>query len=127
MKSSPDGVRSRCKKCRVELAKKWNNRRNETARVKYPTPHDKCVYAFKEGDEIVYIGSSDATSFRLYRHFNCHQTFDDGLNKLQREAKYSWHILWHGNNMDDAHHQEKLNIQLHQPKFNKILYKNYEG
>ena len=124
--------RSDCIECRKKYQSTKNPFRNELARRKYPTPHDKCVYAFKEGDEIVYIGESKETSWRINLHYYTNQNnscfYSNGIkDRWMRERDYTWHILWYGDSYKDRLHQEKLNIQLHQPKFNKILYKNYEG
>ena len=81
------------------------------------------VYAFKEGDEIVYIGSSKNAPARLRDHFygvkNTAHSFMKNLNPLQRKKKYSWDVMWFGDSLDDARWNEKELIKLHQPKFNK--------
>ena len=113
-----------------------NAYRNARKRMKgshYGIKHNNCVYAFIKDNEIVYIGSSRNTPHRMYQHLGTKRdtgahVFNE-MNLLQRSKDLSWVILWHGEDGDDDSriHQEKLNIQLHQPKFNKILYKNYEG
>ena len=108
-----------------------HSRRTYLEGKKYPTPSNICVYAFKRGNEIVYIGSSSKTPHRIYNHYNdvadkgksfCHNEIP-----LRRQLNYNWHILWYGDDMEDARHQEKILIQAHQPKFNKLKYNNYEG
>ena len=134
---SPSQFRSggKCRPCRRKDAKVWNsemhNRRSALEAMKYPTPHLKCVYAFTKGSEIVYIGSSTKTPHRIYNHYNdvadkgksfCHE-----IPPLMRQLNYNWVILWYGDNDEYLKSQEKALIQIHQPKFNKIKYKNYEG
>ena len=111
----------RCDRCHEYNRNIVNPNRNSYAKSKFPTPHDKCVYAFKEGDEIVYIGESCLTSFRLNEHYLGHRGFAGrhGINKLEFQKRFTWHILWHGNNDDYRISQEKELIKLHQPKFNK--------
>ena len=127
LRSSIDGRRGRCKDCRKVEEK--NRLANEAS--KYPAPNSHCVYAFKKGNEVVYIGESSTPSFRIYEHFN--KTSEksifqlQGVSRFDRELNYTWHILWHGKDRADARHQEKMNIQVYQPKFNQIKYKSYEG
>ena len=116
-----------CRDCRRDANADKNNSQNGLARKRYPTPYNVGVYGFKDGDDFIYIGSSDRLPLRIYRHYIKNFSFEDGLNKLEREVRYSWHILWHGDSLEDAVHMEKLSIQTHQPKFNKIKYKSYEG
>ncbi len=124
------GSYKRCDRCTGTNEYK-NSKKNDYARMKYPTPHNICVYAFKEGKEVSYIGSSDNTSYRIWEHYNqkskTSKSFCKKLNPLQRQMKFTWHILWYGDSMEDAFHVEKLMIQSHQPKFNKLKYDNYEG
>ena len=117
----------RCTKCK-EMDTKRNPRRKEIFRSKYPVPSNVCVYAFKKGDEVIYIGSSEETAKRINRHYNDSEyIFCPDINPLIRQRDFTWHILWHGDDYNDAKHMEKLNIQTFQPKFNKIKYKTYEG
>ena len=122
-----------CRSCKREQNKIDNARhqfknRSNTYRSKFRVP-DIGVYAFEENGEIVYVGSSDGMPFRLYEHYTVKtgKSFCRDLNRLDREIRFRWHVLWHGDNLSDAIHQEKMLIQIHQPKFNKIKYKNYEG
>ena len=121
-----DGHRNICKDCKnKENNTVWNRRQSG-----YDCPSNS-VYCIKDGDEIVYIGSSAFTSRRLYLHFeskkSTHHSFIGDLAPLFRKVKYKWAILWNGDSNEDRAHQEKMLIQIHQPKFNKIKYKNYEG
>ena len=120
-----DGLDNRCNECRKVLSKEWNSNRNNVSRLKYSTPHDKCVYAFKKGKDFVYIGESDRTPFRLFEHLNCHEgrTFAPEVNSLIRKKDWTYHILWYGDNDEYRKSQEKELIKLHQPKYNKT-YKN---
>ena len=108
---------------------KYVRKREESSRMR--VPFEKGVYSINHGDEIVYIGYSDSVGWRLSEHFNKgagHSILaKNGINRLVRELEYSWNILWHGDSIEYARHQEKMLIQAHQPKFNKIKYKNYEG
>jgi len=123
---NPDGLRFHCKECRKSENARTNSRRRDISRNKYPTPHDICTYAIKEGDEIVYIGSTEYGPYRLWEHFNDKKkTFCREESPLVKRLKYTWHIVWHGGTYDDAKHQEKVLIQIHQPKFNIIKYKSY--
>ena len=122
------GLQDQCRSC----SKEGNDRRRNLYKRKYPVPSDICVYAFKEGDEMVYIGSSNQTAHRMYEHYHRKPGVWKGseLNKMslfEKQLKLTWHILWYGDDIKDAQHQEKMLIQIHQPKFNKIKYKNYEG
>ena len=120
-----------CTKCRDrDLVR--NKKRNNFSKD-YRLSHQNCVYALTDKGSIVYIGSSKNTSYRLYEHFKCRKggshKFNRNENLLQIQVKYGWSILWFGDDGDDDTrvHQEKTLIQIHQPKFNKIKYKSYEG
>ena len=122
-----DGLQDQCRDCTAES----NSRNVAKARLKYPIPYDICVYAFKRDDEVVYIGESKDTPLRVYEHLD--KTSEksifhiNGITRFDRKLNYTWHILWYGDTREDAKHQEKILIQIHQPKFNKIKYKSYEG
>ena len=120
----------RCARCTSQNESR-NARIVNERRAMYPTPHDTIVYAFKEGNEFVYIGSTKEGPLRIWEHLNkksMKSVFHClGINRLQREMRFSWHVLWNGDEIKNAHHQEKMLIQIHQPKFNKIKYKSYEG
>lgn len=128
-RSMKDGLQIQCKKCTKSYNDRANSTRNEFARRHYKTPHDKCVYAFKDGNEIVYIGESVVTSYRIWEHYvqggSKSKSFCKHLNSLERKKRYRWNILWHGDSDEDRKHQEKCLIQLHQPKFNKEKFENY--
>jgi len=100
-----------------------NVNRNGMARRRYKCP-DKSVYCFTHNDEIVYIGSSDITPFRINEHYLGHRSFKErsNYNKLEFQMKYRWKILYSG---DDYAHQEKVLIYKHKPKFNRIQYVKY--
>lgn len=121
-----------CRPCKKERNKRDNElyvkgKRHIAYSKNYRVPKT-IVYGFKEGDEFAYIGSTDNGSYRLWEHYNSqHKTFCRELSPLVRQLKYEWHVLWHGDNYEDAKHQEKMMLQIHKPKCNKILYKNYEG
>ena len=126
-----DGLDPRCKECqKAKRARlQGGNKRNIGPSKRYGIPYQIGVYALKKGNEIVYIGHSDSVAARIDVHFG--KTGRESIlyfekNKLKRKLEYTWHILWHGDSMDDAYHQEKLLVQLHQPKLNKIKYLNYE-
>ncbi len=117
----------RCQKCAD-----WNTRnnpnRNDSFKKKYPAP-DKCVYAFYEGEECVYVGESMKASDRIYYHMNYgHCTmhiFDPDTPKEEKHKKYTYKILWEGDNDLKRKMKEDYYIKLHQPKFNK-QYKQYK-
>ena len=117
-----------CRDCRTSYQKDRNMNRSALLRGKYKCP-DICVYAFKMDDEIMYIGSSDITPFRLNEHYLGYRSFKErsNYNRLEFESNFTWHILWYGDSKEDAIHMEKINIKTFQPKFNKIKYKTYEG
>ena len=118
---SSDGLQPRCKSCKKESNKKHNSNRSSYARMKYPVKEDKIVYAFKDGNEIVYIGETDKGAWRIYEHYNHPngKTFCKELNKLERQKRFSWHVLWYGDNDEYRKYQEKELIKLHKPKYNK--------
>lgn len=134
---------SRCGKDETQVAfasekrclpcKQYNDRNNKVhnlyrsgyARNHIRTPHDIGVYCFKYGDEIIYIGSSDNLPFRIYKHYQMNNTFKDGLSKLHRKVLYRWEILKVCETLDEANHYEKVLINKHNPKFNKIKYVKY--
>lgn len=126
-----DGLDPRCKECqKAKRARlQGGNKRNRGPARRYNIPFQIGVYALKREGRIVYIGSSDSVAARIDVHFG--KTGKESVlhfeNKLTRIRDYSWHILWHGDNMDDARHQEKLLLQLHQPELNKIKYITYNG
>ena len=126
---------SKSKQYYKDSAKKHTNKRigeniSDLYRKKYYCP-DNCVYALKSNGEIIYIGSSRNTPYRLYQHLeNVSTTGKNIIFESDKERLLSsWVILWHGEDGDNETriHQEILSIQLHQPKYNKIKYKNYEG
>ena len=99
-----------------------NKLRNERFSRAYKAPLNS-VYAFYDGDECAYIGSSSEPSKRIYEHYNdMHKTFAPDVNGLRRQLKYSWKILYTG---DDYSHMEKVLVRTMNPKLNKIKYKNY--
>ncbi len=97
-----------------------NSNRSEYARRRFLTPFDIGVYSIKEGNETVYIGSSDNIPWRLYLHFckktSAHQFTDEKY--LVKKMKYAWHVIWNGDNLEDARWNERELIKLYQPKFN---------
>ena len=113
----------RCTRCKSMDAER-NPRRNDIFKLKYPAP-DKAVYAFLEGNEIVYIGESDNCSFRINNHFNNKSPINNSvfkeINVLERKKRFSYVILWEGDNDEYRKSQEKELIKLHQPKFNKAF------
>ena len=116
--------RKLCVRCHDYMKKNRTiEKRSDYCRGQYPTPLDSCVYALKADNEIVYIGESSKTPWRLYQHYNnnCNKSIfhKNNINKLLRKRDYSWHILWYGDNDEYRKYQEKELIKLHQPKFNK--------
>lgn len=103
---------------------KWNSQRNARMATKYVAPNES-VYAFLEDEEVVYIGSSGETPFRIYKHYNDrHVSFAKDMSPLMRQSKFTWKILYQGS---DYSHVEKILIRNMDPKYNKIKYKNYHG
>ena len=127
-----DGLDPRCKECQKAKRSRLQggNKRNIGPSKRYKIPFQIGVYALKKEGKVVYIGHSDSVAARIDIHFG--KTGKESVlhfegNKLIRKRDYSWHILWHGDSMDDAYHQEKLLVQLHQPELNQLKYNNYEG
>lgn len=119
-----------CDHC-VDNYKRKDGRRNDIERRKFNTPYDNIVYGFKEGKDFVYIGSSSDGPLRMYEHMykkSGKSVFHaKGINRLMRELRFQPVVLWNGDSDEDRLHQEKALIQIHQPKFNKIIYKNYDA
>ena len=114
--SRKDGLQPQCRACH----KKFNDSRKHNYKSRYNVP-DKCVYAFKEGKEFMYIGESDRTPYRIAEHLDNHtgRSFAPDVSSLYRKSKWSWHILWYGNDDANRKSQEKELIKLHRPKYNK--------
>ena len=109
-----------CNRCIERSRRTQEYRTKENPRLRYPAP-DKCVYAFLDGKEIVYIGESVNTSDRIAEHYGrktC-KSFCLDINILERKKRFSYTILWSGDNDEYRKSQEKELIKLHQPKFNK--------
>ena len=119
-------VYSKCKSCQKKAVLPT---KNKFALKQYPAVTQNCVYAFKDGDEIVYIGESDRVSYRIWEHLNqksiTSKSFCKELNVLERKKRFTWHILWYGDEGQDSYrlYQEKELIKLHQPKYNKTWVK----
>ena len=113
-----------CDRCIERSRRSQHERTKMSPKRHYPAP-DKCVYAFFEGNEMVYIGESSNTSFRISEHFcrKNHGTWSGSpfihLNPLERKKRFRYEILWYGDNDEYRKHQEKELIKLHQPKYNK--------
>lgn len=122
-KSTNDGLDVICKDCRKGWNSKQNANRNRHQDRHYPTPHDKCVYAIMDKDEIVYIGESMHTPFRLWRHFRG----DKGQTSLVEVRKPHWtyQILWYGDDDEHRKYQEKQLVQLHRPRYNRAMNPDY--
>lgn len=120
--SSQNGSKS--KQYYRDSATRFNPNRKDKFKNRYNLPSNNCVYAFKDGDEIIYIGSSNNAGFRLNNHINNKSLTGNSslkeLNVLQRK-QLTWFILWYGEDGQDAQrlNQEKELIKLHQPKYNK--------
>ena len=129
---SNGGMNSQCKQCcRDNTNKNTNSKikrnRNGVYSKKYNVPNT-IVYSFSGANGIAYIGSTDNGSFRIWEHYNDKvKSFCSEMSPLRRQISFKYDVLWHGDNYEDAQHQEKLAIQAHQPKFNIIKYKNYNG
>ena len=114
--SRPGGFHSWCKICNSQT--NTNGERNNRFKFKYPAP-DKCVYAFLEEKEIVYVGESAVTSRRIAMHYGDSQScFCPEINKLERKKRFKYVILWHGDDDSMRKQQEKELIKLHQPEYN---------
>ena len=130
--SEVDFSRETSKNCKSCTDKKRGNlysnkNRSIGFKNKYKVP-SIITYAFKDGDKIVYVGSTNNGGYRIWEHYyDKVKSFCRDLDPIRRELKYTYHVLWHGDSLEDAVHMEKLNIQTHQPKFNQIKYKTYEG
>ena len=64
------------------------------------------VYAIKEENEMVYIGESKNSQNRLFQCFDMKKDgglieFMRDLSPLKRKMKYTWEILWHGDDGDN--------------------------
>lgn len=118
-KNSMFGYQDMCKDAKKAANARSNPRRKDMSKMRYNVP-EKAVYGFKEGDEFVYIGESDRTPFRLVEHIENHKgrSFAPEVSSLYRKAKWSYHILWYGDNDEYRKQQEKDLIALHQPKYN---------
>ena len=123
----------RCKKYYKDSTNEHTNLRIKMDRSSVYSSRYRCpsksVYAIMDGSEITYIGKSNDTPWRLFQCFDMKNdtaihSFMKDLSPLHRKARYSWSVLYYGDHID---HQEKALIQIHQPKFNKILYKNYDA
>ena len=111
------GMKS-CDHCVVDRREK----RKIESSASYPVVSNNAVYAFLDGSEIVYIGSSKEASKRIRRHFNDNSgVFCEDINPLKRKLRFNWKILWYGDNGQDYYRlsQEKELIKLHKPKYNK--------
>ena len=130
-KANSDGLRAECKECRKTRDKRWMGKGAVISRYnqQYGINQSIMTYAFKEGDEIVYVGSTNHGGFRIWEHYNKNTiaSFARHESPLLRQMKYTFHIVWYGDSKDDAFHHEKLWIQIHQPKFNKLKFNNYVG
>ena len=116
-KHNEDG--SYCVKCKEYMAKKANTVRGERNRKNFPAP-DKAIYGIiDENKNIVYVGESKTTPYRLYRHFNS----GEGNTTLHeyRNKDWSYVILWDGTDKSkqDRLLLEAVLIQSLRPKYNK--------
>ena len=119
-----------CKKYFRDISSRPNRDpgRNEREGRKLNIKSNKCVYAFKEGDEYVYIGESKNTPYRVSLHYGrkkgdkrgCFHEFPVEV----RKERFTHEILWEGDNDMMRKIQEKTLIMKHQPRFNKV-YKTY--
>ena len=127
-KDSKDGADSRCKPCFRKYRRGLDTKRSDRWRKVYNCP-DVSVYCFTYNDEIVYIGSSEITPFRLKEHYVGIRSFSKRkeMNRLQFEKDFRWKILFTCDNYEDVKHFEKVMIKYYEPKFNKIKYKSYNG
>ena len=132
-RSMRDGIDTRCKPCNTERNKRIYKIRSSMENSKYGMPSSNCVYGIKKDGVFVYIGSSVNAPWRVHLHMTRKKgdsrTCLRDFTPLERQLNFKWHVLWYGDiGMNDERvHQEKNLIQIHQPKFNKIKYKTYEG
>lgn len=75
----------------------------------YNTP---CVYAWKRGDEWLYVGTSNRGICRLYSHTT--------IGKIEPVQTNDTIVLWFYKNPVQAMMNEAELIIVHQPKYNKI-------
>ncbi len=123
MKRAKDGLQSWCKLCNKDYNSRMILNRGSAYSKGYPTPHDKCVYCIKNTEDmIVYVGSSKNTSYRLWEHLSGKKSGSLQFHKGDIPDdldKYSYEIIWHGDNDMKRKITEKVMIDKHQPKFNK--------
>ena len=98
-----------CTNYRLNISN-WNERRKDRYKKKYGLDSNNCVYAFFDKGDLVYIGESDNTGFRLHNQINNKsKTGNSSLKKynvLQRK-QLEWRILWSGEEGDDKTRLEK--------------------
>ena len=115
-----DGFQARCKPCKKELNAIGNPQRADRFAKKYGHPNN-AVYAFKLGNEFLYVGESNETNKRLDFHYKNHSTFGKKVTKQElNDAEVV--ILWYGDEntpKEYRKYQEEQLIDLHNPKYNK--------
>ena len=122
-KCAKDGYQNQCKICLSQTLHanpfQKNLRYNERHLLyseEFPAPSNS-VYGLFHFDELIYIGESKMTPYRLYDHFSKHSGTLNNYNV--DECHYE--ILWKGRAstpVEYRRYQEKQLIDLHRPKLN---------